>query len=189
MKGVFAFKSHTISYQFHIPFKVIIGYHFIFPSLLNMFLNQKDEKFFLQQASGFGATVCSPVACIQPILEETHLDLWWVLATKNPHYSILHAKKVINDSSSHFLAFSCARGLSKTTQADFWLFLTTHLPLVDKRRHLGNHPPLVYVDILKMTSLARKINMYLLLLRKIKFLEILFFSAKICKSQFGALKI
>ena len=48
------------------------------------------------------------------------------------------------------------RGHSTTTYTDFWLFLTPHLSFIDGCRHLGNHPPLVYVDILKMITLYQK---------------------------------
>ena len=30
--------------------------------------------------------------------------------------------------------------------------MITHLPLIDKHRHLIDHPPLVYIDILKITT-------------------------------------
>ena len=57
------------------------------------------------------------------------------------------------------------RGHSITTWTDFCPFLTTYLPLVDKRGHLDYHLPFVHVDTLKMTQPpTRSNNMYLLLL-------------------------
>ena len=44
------------------------------------------------------------------------------------------------------------RGHSTTTYTNIWLFLTTHLPLVDRHRHLDNQPTLVYIDISTMTT-------------------------------------
>ena len=59
------------------------------------------------------------------------------------------------------------RGHSKTTWTEFWPFLTTHLPLVDKRGHLGYHLPFVHVDTQKMTTpLSDLYNMHLILLRR-----------------------
>ena len=43
-------------------------------------------------------------------------------------------------------------GHSITTWTDFCPFLTTHLPLVDKRGHLADHLPFVHVDIQKLTT-------------------------------------
>ena len=50
--------------------------------------------------------------------------------------------------------YSCipVRGHSITTWTDFCPFLTTHLPLVDKRGHLADHLPYVHVDIQKLTT-------------------------------------
>ena len=71
--------------------------------------------------------------------------------------------------------YSCipVRGHSITTWTDFCPFLTTHLPLVDKRGHLADHLPFVHVDIQKLTTSPPKIDnivcsMYLLYLVEMK---------------------
>ena len=48
-----------------------------------------------------------------------------------------------------------SKGAFKNYVDRFFAIFDHHLPLVDRCRHLDNHPPLVYVDISKMTTLLK----------------------------------